>query len=107
MKYIVVFITTSNQKEANKIAKILVEKKLAACVNIISRINSIYRWQGKIEHSEESLLVVKTKQSLWQDLSKRIKKEHSYKTPEIIALPIIKGFEPYLNWIETSVVIEK
>jgi periplasmic divalent cation tolerance protein len=102
-KYIVVFITASNQKEAEKIAHILVEKKLAACVNIIPRLTSIYRWQAKIERSEESLLIVKTVQSFWPRLANEIKRNHSYDVPEIIALPIVKGSKPYLDWLGSSV----
>jgi len=101
--YIIVFITASNQREAKQIAQHLVEEKLAACVNVIPGITSIYRWKGKIERSQESLLVVKTKNSLWPDLVRQVRKEHSYNTPEIIALPIVKGWKPYLDWLDISI----
>lgn len=100
--YLVVLVTVPNKIEAEKMAHVLVEKKLAACVNIIPRISSIYHWRGKIEEAEESMLVVKTKQSLWENLAKEVKKNHSYQIPEIIALPITKGFKPYLDWITQS-----
>ncbi len=100
---IAVFITTSNQKEAEKIAHLLVEKRLAACVSIVGGMTSIYHWQGKIEQSEEFLLLVKTRQRLWEALVKEVKHNHSYETPEIIALPVVRGFKPYLDWIDASV----
>jgi periplasmic divalent cation tolerance protein len=100
MNSIVVFITTSNEDEAGKIAKAVVEEKLAACVNIIKGIRSIYSWQGKIEDDEEVLMVLKTRESLFDALAKRVKELHSYTVPEIIAMPIVKGSEDYLNWIK-------
>jgi periplasmic divalent cation tolerance protein len=102
MKYAIVFVTVANHEEAKKIARILVEKKLAACVNIIAGIDSIYRWQGKIEESSEFLLMAKTKGNLWWRLAEEVKKNHSYDTPEIIFLPVSKGLKKYLDWIDES-----
>ncbi|MCX5657610.1 MAG: divalent-cation tolerance protein CutA [Candidatus Omnitrophica bacterium] len=102
MKYAIVFVTVSKHEEAKKIARILVEKKLASCVNIISGIDSIYRWQGKIEESSEVLLMAKTKGSLWRRLTEEVKKNHSYDTPEIIFLPVSRGLRKYLDWIDES-----
>ncbi|MCM8783997.1 MAG: divalent-cation tolerance protein CutA [Candidatus Omnitrophica bacterium] len=102
MKYIVVLITTATQKEAEKIANSLVNKKLAACVNIVPHIKSIYHWQGKIEKGEEFLLVVKSKRVLCDLLFKEVKKNHSYKVPEIIAIDITEGYGPYLRWLMSS-----
>jgi periplasmic divalent cation tolerance protein len=96
---IVVFVTTPDEGVAVRIAKSLVEARLAACVNIIKDIRSIYSWQGKIEDDSEVLLVVKTRNEHFDSLSKKIKELHSYSVPEIIALPIIKGSEDYLKWI--------
>ncbi|MCM8765358.1 MAG: divalent-cation tolerance protein CutA [Candidatus Omnitrophica bacterium] len=101
--YFVVYITTADQREAEEIAQILLEKKLAACVNIIPGITSLYRWQGKIEKSKELLLVVKTRKDLFERLVKEVKKHHSYTVPEIIATEIEKGDQTYLKWLEGSV----
>ncbi|MFH1778369.1 MAG: divalent-cation tolerance protein CutA [Candidatus Omnitrophota bacterium] len=99
MKYIVVYITVPNKKEAENIAKVLVEGKIAACVNILSGVTSIFSWQGKIEKCSELLLIVKTRQRLFKRLAEKVKAIHSYSVPEIIALPIIEGSAPYLNWL--------
>ena len=102
--YIVVLITTNGTGEAQLITRMLLEKRLAACVNIVPQVNSSYWWQGKIESGEESLLVVKTRESLLDTLVKAVRKVHSNKVPEIIALPIVGGNKDYLDWIggETS-----
>lgn len=96
---IVVFITVSNEEEAVKIARALVEARLAACVNIVKDIRSIYSWQGKIEDESEVLTIVKTKKSLFEALSAKVKELHSYTVPEIIAFPIIEGSEDYIKWL--------
>lgn len=100
MESIVVYITTSGEEEAARIAKILVEERLAACVNILKDARSIYRWQGKIEDEKESLMIIKTRKELFDSLKKRVKEVHSYTVPEIIALPIIEGSEDYMNWLK-------
>jgi periplasmic divalent cation tolerance protein len=99
MDEIVVFITASNEDEAARIAKALVEAKLAGCVNIIKNIRSIYSWQGKVEDETEVLMIVKTQKSLFDSLMKKVKELHSYTVPEIIAMPIVKGSEDYLKWL--------
>ena len=101
--YIVVFVTASNKKEANKIAKELIRQRFAACVNIIDRIESVFRWQGKVDSAGETLLVIKSKQSKLNKIIKLVKSLHSYRVPEMIALPIIGGYIPYLDWIDESV----
>jgi periplasmic divalent cation tolerance protein len=98
--YLVVFITTSSYEEARKIADALVDLKKAACVNIVPKVNSLFRWKGKIEDVEESLLVVKTRAKLFPDLVSTVKSIHSYEVPEIIALPIIEGNPDYLAWLK-------
>ncbi len=100
MDEIVVFITVSSEDEAAKIAKALVENKLAGCVNIIKNIRSIYSWQGKIEDEPEVLMIAKTQKHLFDSLMKRVKELHSYTVPEIIALPIIEGSKDYLKWLK-------
>lgn len=100
MDEIVVFITTSKEDEATKIARALVEARLAGCVNIIKDIRSIYSWQGKIEDEPEVLMVVKTEKTLFDPLMKKVKELHSYTVPEIIAMPIVEGSEDYLKWLK-------
>jgi len=98
----VVFVTCGSEDEALKIARALVEEKLAACANMISPLRSIYRWEGKICDEKEWLLLIKTRQSRFEDLAKRVKALHSYSVPEIIALPITEGSPAYLNWISEN-----
>lgn len=99
---IVVLITTANKKQAQVIAQALVSKSLAACVNIVLGIDSVFKWQGKIDRQKECLLIVKSKKSLMPKLIKLIKSLHSYDVPEIIALPIIAGNKEYLDWLNES-----
>jgi periplasmic divalent cation tolerance protein len=99
MDEIVAFITASNEDEAAKISRALVESRLAGCVNIIRNIRSIYSWQGKIEDEPEVLMIAKTRKPLLDALMKRVKELHSYTVPEIIALPIVEGSEDYLKWL--------
>jgi periplasmic divalent cation tolerance protein len=98
-EYIVVLITASNEEEAAKIARALVAGRLAACVNIIRGLRSLYRWQGKIEDEDEVLMVAKTRRELFEGLQKKVIELHSYSVPEIIALPIVGGSEEYLKWL--------
>jgi periplasmic divalent cation tolerance protein len=103
-KFIVVFITAKDPEEAQKIAKELVKKRMAACVNIVPAVNSHYWWKDKLEASEETLLIVKTKEPLLPELIKSVKKIHSYRIPEIIALPIAGGSRDYLEWIDSETI---
>ena len=98
-KYAIGIVTIDSKEVAQKIALKLVEDKLAACVNIIEGVSSIYRWKENIEKSEELMLIIKTKKILIKDLIVAIKKLHTYTTPEIIFLSIDEGDENYLNWI--------
>ena len=98
-----VLTTTPSQKEARKIANALIERRLAACVNIISKIDSIYRWKEKVEEAREFLLLIKTTESALDHLRDAIQELHSYEVPECIVLPIESGSEKYLNWIDESV----
>lgn len=97
--YIVIFITTANKKEATKIAQELIKNKLAACVNIIQGVHSLFWWEGKVDRAKEAFLIVKSKKSNLRAIIKRVKSVHSYQIPEIIALPIIGGNKSYLNWL--------
>jgi periplasmic divalent cation tolerance protein len=97
---IIVLVTTKKSEEAQKIAEMLVNQRQAVCVNIIPEVNSYFRWQNKLETTQESLLIIKTKESLLPEVIKSVKKIHSYLVPEIIALPIIGGSQDYLDWLD-------
>jgi len=101
--FIVVIITTKDTEEAQNIAKALLKRRQAACVNIVPEVDSHFWWQDKLESEKESLLIVKTKESLLPDIIKSVKKMHSYDVPEIIALPIVGGSQEYLDWIDREV----
>ena len=101
---IVVLSTCSSQAEAEKIAHALVEKRLAACVNLIPGIQSIYRWRGAVEHSKEVVLVIKSSRELFDRLRGELLKIHSYELPEVIALQIVDGAEEYLQWMERELL---
>ena len=99
--YIVVFVTAP-ENEAAALAKALVEERLAACVNIVPGLRSIYWWQGKIETAPEVLCIMKTRRNLFETLRDRVRELHSYEVEEIIALPIVAGNLPYLDWIKAN-----
>ena len=101
--YITILASVSSCKEAEKIADVLVDAKLAACVSILQNIKSIYKWQGKKVRSKEILLFIKSKEDKFKQIAEKIKSLHSYQVPEIIALPIIKGSKDYLDWIKQTV----
>jgi periplasmic divalent cation tolerance protein len=98
-----VLTTAASAEEARKIAHALVDRRLAACVNIIPKIESIYRWEGKVEESQEYLLLIKTTAQAFPALREAIQELHSYEVPECIALAIEEGSEAYLKWIDASV----
>jgi periplasmic divalent cation tolerance protein len=97
--HIVVFVTAADGEEARMIARRLLDARLAACVNIIAAVDSHFWWQGKLDRAAESLLVVKTRGRLLEEIVEAVKKAHSYDVPEIIALPVIGGSREYLDWI--------
>ncbi len=99
--YIVVLCTVPKEK-GEGLAKLLVEKKLAACVNVVKGLRSFYWWKGKIEEDDEELLIIKTSRETYGELEKQIRENHPYTVPEIIALPIILGNPDYLAWIDES-----
>lgn len=100
---VVIMVTASSRRECRKIARRLVEEKLAACVNISQPIQSVYWWEGKIENSKEFLMFIKTRRDLFPQIRAEIALVHSYHTPEIICLPIIDGSPNYLQWVSDSV----
>jgi len=101
-KYLVIMATACSRKEAENIAGILVRKKLAACVNVVPKVFSVFRWQGKVSEENEVMLLIKSRESLFKDIVSTIKENHSYKVPEIIAFEIAAGSEDYLNWLKES-----
>ena len=101
--YVVVLITTPSREEAERIARDLLSKKLAACVNMVSDVKSLFWWEEKIDEANESLLVIKTRLDQMKELIESVKQIHSYTVPEIIALPIITGNTRYLEWINQTI----
>ena len=99
---IVVFVTTKNLSEARRISLCLVKEKLAACVNIVPLVESIYTWQGRVCREKEALMMIKTRAAVFTRLERKVKSLHSYTVPEIIALPIRKGSKNYLAWVRQS-----
>jgi len=102
MTNIMVFMTTATKQEAKKIIQNLLDRRLIACANIAGPVESHFRWQSKIEKAEEFLVLMKSNQKLFAKLAKAIKEMHSYKVPEILAIPIVEGFQPYLKWLNAS-----
>jgi periplasmic divalent cation tolerance protein len=96
---IVVFMTAANGEEATRLADMLVGAHLAACVQILPEMESVYRWEGKIERQAEVLLIAKTTRGKFDELEREVRALHSYDTPEIVAVPIVTGSAPYLEWL--------
>jgi periplasmic divalent cation tolerance protein len=99
---IVVFMTASNGEEATRLADLLIGAHLAACVQILPEMESVYRWKGKIERQSEVLIIAKTTTGKFPELEREVLALHSYETPEIVAVPIVAGFNPYLDWLTAS-----
>jgi periplasmic divalent cation tolerance protein len=97
---IVVLTTCDSEKQAAQLARHLVEHRIAACVNILPKARSIYRWQGKIEDSGEWMLLIKSRRDLFAALRAEIQKLHTYDVPEVIAIPMVDGSEAYLGWLD-------
>jgi len=104
-KYIIVMTTTETPDEAKKLSQMLLEEKLVACVQISGPILSIYRWNGKIENTEEWRIMAKTTNFLYDKVEDFIKKNHSYSVPQIIAVPVSNGLNEYLSWIDENTTI--
>jgi len=100
--YVKVIITTSTQEEAEKIGKILVEEKLAACANIVPSIKSFFFWKGEFNNISESILLLNTRGDLFAKIQARVKELHSYELPEVIAFPILIGSADFLAWIKEN-----
>lgn len=98
-EFIVVLVTVGSDEEAECLAEAVVSERLAACVNIVGPVRSIYTWQGKLQRDEERLLLIKTRATLFERLERRVRELHSYETPEVVALPIVAGSAGYLEWL--------
>uniref|UniRef100_A0A8D2PUF6 Protein CutA n=1 Tax=Zosterops lateralis melanops TaxID=1220523 RepID=A0A8D2PUF6_ZOSLA len=97
------FVTCPNQSVATELARALVQQRLAACVNIVPGITSVYTWQGKLEEDSEVLLMIKTRSSRVPELTEYVRSHHPYEVPEVVALPVAQGNPPYLRWVGDSV----
>ncbi|HNW39533.1 MAG TPA: divalent-cation tolerance protein CutA [Candidatus Omnitrophota bacterium] len=100
--YVVVLVTAKNKKEARRISIGLIKAKLAACVNIIDKVNSLFLWKAKLDQAQEVLLLIKSRKDKLARIIKLVRSLHTYEVPEIIALPIIAGDKPYLRWIDAA-----
>ena len=101
-EHVICFVASNNLEQATDIARFLVQNRLAACVNIIDPIRSIYSWKNEIYDEKEILMVIKTRRALFEKLTLEITKRHSYEVPEIISVPIENGLPSYLNWIDQN-----
>ena len=102
-EFLQVFTTIDNEAAARRIADVLVEKRLAACVQVVGPITSVYRWQGKVETATEWLCLIKTTREMYDGLEASIRALHSYEVPEIVAVPIVAGSRDYLDWLKGQV----
>jgi periplasmic divalent cation tolerance protein len=103
---ILVMITTGSEEEGEKIAKALLEERLIACANLIGGVRSLYRWKDRICDDREILMLCKTRGELFPRLSEKVKSIHSYEIPEIIAFPLVQGWQSYLDWVEQETMAE-
>jgi periplasmic divalent cation tolerance protein len=99
--YAIVMVTTASKQEAENIAQRLLQERLIACANIIGPVSSLFQWSGKTECAEEYLILMKSRKSLFGKLAETVKVLHSYKVPEILALPVVAASKAYLNWLDS------
>jgi periplasmic divalent cation tolerance protein len=102
MTYRLVLTTCPSMEEAEALAEKILQARLAACVNIVPGVKSLYEWKGKLERDQEFLLLIKSRSEGFPELEKLVQSSHSYELPELIAVPIEQGLAPYLNWIDTQ-----
>ena len=103
----VVLVMSGSEDEAIKIARVLVEERLAACVNVVGPVRSVYRWRGAIEDACEHLLIIKIRARMYAKVERRVKELHSYEVPEVIALPLAGGSRRYLEWLLEATAMER
>jgi periplasmic divalent cation tolerance protein len=99
---IVVLSTCGSEDEAEQLARLLIDRRLAACVNIVPRVRSVYRWNGAVESAEEWLLLIKSSRPLFEQLRAALEGAHSYEVPEVLALSVVDGAAPYLDWLRVN-----
>lgn len=97
--FVLVYVTTANSEDAKKIGRAIVERKLAACANILPQMDSIYSWKGKVCEDQEAVLILKTRRSLFKELMEKVRALHAYDCPCVLSLPIEDGNAPYLQWL--------
>jgi periplasmic divalent cation tolerance protein len=100
---IVVLSTCASEEEAERLARLLVDERLAACVSVVPHLRSFYRWKGAVESADECLLLIKSSRPLFAALSAALEKAHSYEVPEALALPVVEGAANYLNWLQSNI----
>ena len=103
---IVILSTCASEEDAERLARALVDARLAACVNVLPKVRSFYRWKGAVEDAVECLLVIKSSRSLFGPLGAALEKEHPYELPEVIALPVLDGSPNYLSWLDENLGTE-
>jgi periplasmic divalent cation tolerance protein len=101
---ILVSTTCASAEEAQRLARMLVEERLAACVQIVPHVRSVYRWRGAVEESEEWLLLIKSRRDLFENMRRRLRAAHSYELPEIVALAVVDGEPEYLAWVDAGLI---
>lgn len=101
--FVVVLVTAATADEARRIAAQLIERQQAACVNVVDAVRSIYRWEGAVRDDAEVLLIIKTTAERYPEVERSVRELHSYDVPEVIALPLVQGSSPYLEWLTASV----
>jgi periplasmic divalent cation tolerance protein len=106
-RVLIVFITTSNRREAVQIAEAAVGKQLAACANVVPSITSIFRWKGRVQKSRETLLMLKTSVRRYRALEQFVHSMHSYEVPEIVAVVVEQGLRPYLGWVRSETATDR
>ncbi len=102
MRYLQIFVTVPDRRSASRLSRVLLEERLAACVQVFGSITSRYWWQGRIEQSREWLLVIKTGKAQYARLERRIRELHPYQVPEVIAVPVAAGYRLYLDWLNSE-----
>jgi len=107
MSYVMVVMTTANREGAVKIVRQLLQERLIACGNIVGPVSSLFWWKEKVEEAEEFLVFMKSREELFEELSERVRKLHSYEVPEVLALSIFRGSPSYLEWLDASLQLVK
>jgi len=100
--YVVIFVTTKDKEEAERISQLLLKERLIACANIISPVTSFFSWVGKTEKAEECLIVMKSRRDLFDQVADHVRRSHSYEVPEVLAFPIVEGSKAYLDWMRVA-----